>query len=89
MSIGGIIGIVITAIAVLCVIWFIATYNGFVKLRNQVKEAFCIIEFAADIDTCNQSFFSYCFNPCVLRVRLHSHVTYTLTELSDSSLAAV
>lgn len=44
MSIGGIIGIVIAAIAVLCVIWFIATYNGFVKLRNQVKEAFSTMD---------------------------------------------
>ena len=38
MSTGMIIGIVIVAIIVILVIWYIATYNSLVQLRNRVKE---------------------------------------------------
>ena len=41
MSIGLIVVIVIVAILV---IWFIAMYNGFVKIKNRVDEAFATID---------------------------------------------
>ena len=44
MSTGAIVAIVIGVIVVLCVISFIAIYNGFVKLKNQVEEAFATMD---------------------------------------------
>ena len=37
-----------------------------------------IMELASDIDTYNQSVFRYCFNFCVLRVRLHLKYLFVL-----------
>ena len=39
MELVGIAGIVILALALIAVIWGVATYNGFVRLRNLVQEA--------------------------------------------------
>ena len=38
------IGIIILAIIVLAVIWFISSYNGFVTLRNKTEEAFSAMD---------------------------------------------
>ena len=40
----GIIGIIIVAVIVLIVVWFIASYNGFVRLKNTVEEAFSTMD---------------------------------------------
>ena len=37
-------GIVIGAIALVLIIFFVATYNGFVRLRNKVEEAFATMD---------------------------------------------
>ncbi len=39
MSTSAIIGLVLVAIALAIVVWFIVTYNGFVRLRNLVQES--------------------------------------------------
>ena len=44
MSTGMIIGIVIVAIIVILVIWYIATYNSLVQLRNRVKDQWSQID---------------------------------------------
>lgn len=44
MSTLGIVGIIIAVIVVLFILWYITTYNGFVKMRNQVKEAFATMD---------------------------------------------
>ncbi|MEA4923528.1 MAG: LemA family protein [Eubacteriaceae bacterium] len=44
MGTGAIIGIVIAAIVIIIVIWFIAAYNGFIKLRNSVEESFSTMD---------------------------------------------
>ena len=36
--------IIILAIVVLAVIWFISSYNGFVTLRNKTEEAFSAMD---------------------------------------------
>lgn len=37
-------GIIIAAIVVILIIWFIASYNGFVKLKNSIDEAFSTMD---------------------------------------------
>ena len=44
MSTGAIVAIVIGVLVVLCVVCFIGIYNGFVKLKNQVEEAFATMD---------------------------------------------
>lgn len=44
MDIGTVILIVIVVLVVLVGIWFIAAYNGFVRLRNGVEEAFATMD---------------------------------------------
>ena len=44
MDTGTIILIVILAVVAIGVIWFIAAYNGFIKLRNSVEEAFATMD---------------------------------------------
>jgi len=44
MDTGTIILIVILAIVAIGVIWFIAAYNGFIRLRNSVEEAFATMD---------------------------------------------
>lgn len=44
MSTGAIIGIVIGVVVLLTVVWGISTYNGFVKMRNRVQEAFSTMD---------------------------------------------
>lgn len=44
MGIGAIIGIVVAVIIVILIIWFIAAYNGFIKLRNSVEECFSTMD---------------------------------------------
>ena len=39
-----IIGIVIGAIVLILIIWFIAAYNGFVRLKNAIEEAFSTMD---------------------------------------------
>ena len=44
MSTGMIIGIVIVAIIVILIIWYVATYNSLVQLRNRVKDQWSQID---------------------------------------------
>ncbi len=44
MGIGGIIGIVLGALVLILIFWFIGSYNGFIKLRNRVEEAFSTMD---------------------------------------------
>ena len=44
MSVGAIVGIIIAVIVIILVIWFIAAYNGFIKLKNSVEEAFSTMD---------------------------------------------
>ncbi|MBR6444629.1 MAG: LemA family protein [Firmicutes bacterium] len=44
MSAGTIILIVIAVIVVILILWFIGAYNGFVKLKNRVEEAFATMD---------------------------------------------
>ncbi len=44
MNTGTIVGIVIAVIVLLIVIYFFATYNSFVKLKNNVEEAFSTMD---------------------------------------------
>ena len=44
MSTGTIILIVIAVIVVILILWFIGAYNGFVKLKNKVEEAFATMD---------------------------------------------
>jgi len=44
MGIGTIVLLVILAIAAVIVIWVISTYNGFIRLRNMVEEAFATMD---------------------------------------------
>lgn len=44
MDIGAIIGIVVGALVLILIIWFIASYNGFIRLRNRVEEAFSTMD---------------------------------------------
>lgn len=44
MGIGGIIGIVVGALVLILIIWFIGSYNGFIRLRNRVEEAFSTMD---------------------------------------------
>ena len=44
MSTGAIVGIIIGVVVLLCIIMFIAAYNGFVKLKNQIEEAFATMD---------------------------------------------
>jgi LemA protein len=37
-------GIIIAAIVVILIIWFIASYNGFVRLKNSIDEAFSTMD---------------------------------------------
>jgi LemA protein len=39
-----IIGIIIAAIVVIIIIWAIASYNGFIRLRNTIEEAFSTMD---------------------------------------------
>ena len=39
-----IIGIVIGVVVVLLLVWFIGAYNGFVKLKNKIEEAFATMD---------------------------------------------
>ena len=39
-----IVGIVIGAIVLILIIWFIAAYNGFVRLKNAIEEAFSTMD---------------------------------------------
>ena len=44
MGTGTIVVLIILGIAVLCAIWVITAYNGFVRLRNTVEEAFSTMD---------------------------------------------
>lgn len=44
MNIGTIIGIIIAIIIIILIIWFVAAYNGFVKLKNNVQEGFSTMD---------------------------------------------
>ena len=44
MSTGLIIAIVIIAVVIILILWLISKYNGFVKLRNMVREAFSTMD---------------------------------------------
>ena len=44
MSTGAIIGIVIAVIIVILILSFVGIYNGFVKLKNRVEEAFATMD---------------------------------------------
>ncbi len=44
MSTGMIIGIVVVAIIIIIIIWYIATYNSLVQLRNRVKDQWSQID---------------------------------------------
>lgn len=44
MGTGIIIGLIIIAIIIIIAIWVIAAYNGFVRLRNMVEEAFATMD---------------------------------------------
>lgn len=44
MSAGAIIGIIIGAVVLFLVIFFISSYNGFIKLKNDVEEAFSTMD---------------------------------------------
>ena len=44
MSTGAIVGIIIGVVVLLCIVMFIAAYNGFVKLKNQIEEAFATMD---------------------------------------------
>lgn len=39
-----IVGIVIAGIVVIIIIWFIATYNAFIRLKNSIEEAFSTMD---------------------------------------------
>jgi LemA protein len=39
-----IIGILVGAIVLIVIIWFIASYNGFIRLRNSIEEAFSTMD---------------------------------------------
>lgn len=39
-----IVGIVIGAVVLILIIWFIAAYNGFVRLKNSIEEAFSTMD---------------------------------------------
>ena len=39
-----IIGIIIGAVVLIVIIWLIATYNGFVRLKNSIEEAFSTMD---------------------------------------------
>ena len=39
-----IIGIVIGAVVLIVIIWFIASYNGFIRLKNSIEEAFSTMD---------------------------------------------
>ena len=39
-----IVGIVIGAVLLILVIWFIASYNGFIRLKNSIEEAFSTMD---------------------------------------------
>ncbi len=44
MSTGTIILIVVIAVVVILLLWFVGAYNGFVKLKNRVEEAFATMD---------------------------------------------
>ena len=45
IGVGGIIGIVVGVVAVIGIVaWWVSTYNGFVKLKNKVEEAWATID---------------------------------------------
>ena len=44
MSTGTIVLIVVAVIVVILILWFIGAYNGFVKLKNKVEEAFATMD---------------------------------------------
>lgn len=44
MGAGLMVGIVIVAIIVVAVIWFVGGYNGFIRLRNRIEEAFATMD---------------------------------------------
>ena len=44
MGIGAVIGIVLIGLAVILLLWFVGIYNGLVRLRNQVKNAWAQID---------------------------------------------
>ncbi len=39
-----VVGIIIGAVILILIIWFIATYNGFIKLKNSIEEAFSTMD---------------------------------------------
>lgn len=39
-----IVGLIVLAVIVLLVLWFVATYNGLIRARNRVKEAFSTMD---------------------------------------------
>ena len=39
-----IVGIIIGAVVLILIIWFIASYNGFVRLKNSIEEAFSTMD---------------------------------------------
>ena len=39
-----IVGIIIAAIVLILIIWFIVSYNGFIKLKNMIEEAFSTMD---------------------------------------------
>lgn len=41
---GWIIGGILLLIVIVVVIWFISSYNGFVRLKNMVEEAFATMD---------------------------------------------
>lgn len=44
MSTGAIIGIVVGGIVLLLIIWFVVSYNGFIKLKNKIDEAYSTMD---------------------------------------------
>ena len=45
IGVGGIIGIVVAVLVVISIVaWWVSTYNGFVKLKNKVEEAWATID---------------------------------------------
>lgn len=44
MATGAIIGIVLGGVVLLLLIWFIASYNGFIRVKNRIAEAFSTMD---------------------------------------------